>query len=238
MKIALLGYGKMGKEIESIAQQRLHTVPLKINSSNKNEITIANLQKADVAIEFSQPENAIGNILKCFEAGIPVVVGTTGWYEHFQMIESECKKNNATLLYATNFSIGVNLFFALNRYLAHLMKNYTEYRTSIEETHHSQKLDSPSGTAITLAEGIMKVNSHLKKWVNETTDNTTEIPITSHRIGNVPGTHHITYHSAVDSIEIKHTAHNRSGFALGAVLAAEWLQHKKGIFTINDIINF
>lgn len=237
MKIALLGYGKMGKEIESVAQQRLHTIPLKISSSNKHEITIVNLQKADVAIEFSQPENAIGNILKCFEAGIPVVVGTTGWYEHFQMIESECKKNNATLLYATNFSVGVNLFFALNRHLARLMKNYTEYSISIEETHHSQKLDSPSGTAITLAEGIMKENPQLKNWVNETTDNPNELPIISHRTGNVPGTHCVSYRSAIDDIEIKHTAHNRSGFALGAVLAAEWLQHKKGVFTINDILN-
>jgi 4-hydroxy-tetrahydrodipicolinate reductase len=238
MKIALLGYGKMGKEIELIANKRNHSTPLKISSKNANEVTAANLKNVDVAIEFSRPENAVSNILKCFEAGTPIVVGTTGWYEHFQMIEFECKKNNTSLLYATNFSIGVNLFFALNKYLSALMKNYSEYKTSIEETHHTQKLDSPSGTAITLAENIITNNSSYTSWVNNPTENKNELPILSHRKENIPGTHVVKYSSEIDDLEIKHTAHNRTGFALGAVLAAEWIQNKKGIFTINDILNF
>lgn len=238
MKIALLGYGKMGKEIELIANNRNHSIPLKISSINTNQANISTLKNVDVAIEFSRPENAISNILKCFEAGTPVIVGTTGWYEHFQMIEFECKKNNAALLYATNFSIGVNLFFALNKYLATLMKNYSEYKTSIEETHHTQKLDSPSGTAITIAENIIKANSTYTHWINHSTENKNELPIISYRKENVPGTHLVKYASDIDDIEIKHTAHNRTGFALGAVIAAEWIQNKKGIFTINDVLNF
>jgi 4-hydroxy-tetrahydrodipicolinate reductase len=247
MKIALLGYGKMGKIIEKMATDRNHEIVLKISSANLDELTTGNLQKADVAIEFSNPESVISNIKKCFEAGVPVVVGATGWYAEFNAIKQQCEAGNHALLYGTNYSVGVNIFFHVNKMLAKLMNNYPYYDVQIEEIHHTQKLDSPSGTAITIAEGIIENIDAKDKWENYlvSDDNDSdanikpnELLIESLRIDSVPGTHTVIYDSEVDSIEFKHTAHNRSGFALGAVLAAEWLQDRKGVFPIQDMFNF
>ncbi|MHB8207733.1 4-hydroxy-tetrahydrodipicolinate reductase [Mucilaginibacter sp.] len=247
MKIALLGYGKMGKIIEKIATDRKHEIVLKIDHDNLHELTAENLKKADVAIEFTMPGSVLGNIAKCFEAGTPVVVGTTGWYDELENIKQQCEENNNTLLYATNFSVGVNIFFHINKMLAKLMNNYPYYDVQVEEIHHTQKLDSPSGTAITIAEGIIENVDAKKSWLNVlTTDdnknddniNQNELLIESLRIDSVPGTHTVIYDSEVDSIEFKHTAHNRNGFALGAVLAAEWLQDKKGFHSVQDMFNF
>ena len=247
MKIALLGYGKMGKIIEKIATDRKHEIVLKIDHDNLHELTAENLKKADVAIEFTMPGSVLGNIAKCFEAGTPVVVGTTGWYDELENIKQQCEENNNTLLYATNFSVGVNIFFKINKILAKLMNNYPYYDVQVEEIHHTQKLDSPSGTAITIAEGIIENIDAKKGWLNvlTTDDNNTEdninqneLLIESLRIDSVPGTHTVIYDSEVDSIEFKHTAHNRNGFALGAVLAAEWLQDKKGFHSVQDMFDF
>ncbi|WP_293297650.1 4-hydroxy-tetrahydrodipicolinate reductase [Pedobacter sp. UBA4863] len=245
MKIALLGYGKMGQIIERFATERGHEIVLKIGIDNLNDFTIENLKQADVAIDFSAPDAAVSNIYKCFEAKVPVVVGTTGWYGELQNIKNDCEQSNNTLLYGSNFSIGVNIFFHLNKVLAKLMNNYPAYDVQVEEIHHTQKLDSPSGTAMTLAEDIIEELDSKKEWVNELLG--TPIPdkltnnqllIESHRIENVPGTHTVVYGSEVDDIEIKHTAHSRTGFALGAVVAAEWLQNKRGFYSIADIFNF
>ena len=247
MKIALLGYGKMGKIIEKIATDRKHEIVLKIDHDNLHELTAENLRKADVAIEFTMPGSVLGNIAKCFEAGTPVVVGTTGWYDELENIKQQCEENNSTLLYATNFSVGVNIFFKINKMLAKLMNNYPYYDVQVEEIHHTQKLDSPSGTAITIAEGIIENIDAKKDWLNVlTTDDNknegnisqNELLIESLRIDSVPGTHTVIYDSEVDSIEFKHTAHNRNGFALGAVLAAEWLQDKKGFHSVQDMFDF
>jgi len=247
MKIALLGYGKMGKIIEKIAIDRKHEIVLKIDHDNLHELTTESLKKADVAIEFTMPGSVLGNIAKCFEAGTPVVVGTTGWYDELENIKQQCGQNNNTLLYATNFSVGVNIFFKINKVLAKLMNNYAYYDVQVEEIHHTQKLDSPSGTAITIAEGIIENIDAKKSWLNvlTTDDNNTEdninqneLLIESLRIDSVPGTHTVIYDSEVDSIEFKHTAHNRNGFALGAVLAAEWLQDKKGFHSVQDMFDF
>jgi 4-hydroxy-tetrahydrodipicolinate reductase len=245
MKIALLGYGKMGQIIERFALERGHEIVLKINIDNVEDFTVANLEKADIAIDFSAPDAAVANIYKCFEANLPVVVGTTGWYGELQKIKNDCLSSNNTLIYGSNFSIGVNLFFQLNKVLAKLMNNYPAYEVQVEEIHHTQKLDSPSGTAMTVAEDIIEQIERKNEWVNELIGN--EMPkaiqsnhllIESHRIENVPGTHTVVYSSEVDEIEIKHTAHNRAGFALGALVAAEWLQNKKGFYNIADIFNF
>lgn len=245
MKIALLGYGKMGQIIERFATERGHDVVLKIGIENLNDFTVENLKKADVAIDFSAPDAAVSNIYKCFEAKLPIVVGTTGWYGELQKIKNDCEDSNNTLLYGSNFSIGVNIFFHLNKVLAKLMNNYPAYDVQVEEIHHTQKLDSPSGTAMTLAEGIIDEIDGKKEWVNElvgspTGDKTSadQLLIESHRIENVPGTHTVVYGSEVDDIEIKHTAHSRAGFALGAVVAAEWVQNKRGFYSIADIFNF
>lgn len=235
MKIALIGYGKMGKEIESVASGRGHEISLKINSQNP-EIDIAELKYADVAIEFSKPDFVIGNIKKCFTAGIPVVVGTTGWYDHFEQMKNLCWDTNQCMLAATNFSIGVNIFFELNKRLAEMMNDHWEYNVVVDETHHTQKLDSPSGTAITLAEGIIEKLERKEKWVNEKDKVDTHLNIISHRIDNIPGTHEVKYTSPIDDIEIKHTAHNRKGFAMGAVVAAEWITGKKGVYTMRDVL--
>lgn len=245
MKIALLGYGKMGQIIERFALERGHEVVLKIGIDNLADFTAANLKKADMAIDFSAPAAAIDNIYKCFEVGVPVVVGTTGWYGKLQEVKNDCLDGNNTLLYGSNFSVGVNLFFHLNKVLAKLMNNYPAYEVQVEEIHHTQKLDAPSGTAMTLAEGIIDELGRKTEWINEVVG--TPIPdvitneqllIESHRIENVPGTHTVVYSSEVDDIEIKHTAHNRAGFALGAVIAAEWLQDKSGFYNISDIFDF
>jgi 4-hydroxy-tetrahydrodipicolinate reductase len=245
MNIALIGYGKMGQIIERFAIERGHEIVLKIGSKNLNELTVANLKKADVAIDFSLPDSAIKNIYTCFEANVPLIVGTTGWYGQLQEIKNECLLNNHTLLYGSNFSIGVNLFFHINEVLAKIMNNYPAYDVQVEEIHHTQKLDSPSGTAMTIAEEIISKLDRKAEWVNELDGSVPaevikpeQLLIASERIENIPGTHTVVYSSEVDEIEIKHTAHNRAGFALGAVVAAEWLQNKQGFFNISDIFNF
>jgi len=244
MNIALIGYGKMGQIIERFAIERGHEVVLKIGIDNLADLTVSNLRKADVAIDFSTPDAAINNIYTCFDANVPLVVGTTGWYGQLQEVKDECLRRNNTLLYGSNFSIGVNLFFHINEVLAKVMNNYPVYDVQVEEIHHTQKLDSPSGTAMTLAEGIIENMDRKSEWVNEL-DGSPEIEvlkqeqvlIASQRIENIPGTHTVIYSSEVDEIELKHTAHNRAGFALGAVVAAEWLQNKQGFYNISDIFN-
>jgi 4-hydroxy-tetrahydrodipicolinate reductase len=235
MKIALLGYGKMGKEIEAIALQRHHTIVLKVDETNSASITKADLQQADVAIEFSTPHTVISNIKKCLDAQLPIVVGTTGWYDSFKEIENECQQKNGTLFHSTNFSLGVNIFMKVNSYLAELMNKYANYDVSMEEIHHIHKLDKPSGTAITLANQILDKIERKKNW-SITDTNPETLFIKDVREGEVPGTHIIKYTSAVDDIEIMHKAHNRQGFALGAVIAAEYIYNKKGIFTMNDLM--
>lgn len=245
MNIALIGYGKMGQIIERFAIERGHEIVLKVTSQNLSELTAANLRKADVAIDFSKPDTAIANIYACFDANVPLVVGTTGWYGQLQEIKDECLTRNNSLLYGSNFSIGVNLFFHMNEILARLMNNYPAYDVQVEEIHHTQKLDSPSGTAMTIAEEIIENLDRKTEWVNELNGQPAEaalkagqLLIASERIENVPGTHSVIYSSEVDDIELRHTAHSRAGFALGAVVAAEWLQNKQGFFNIADIFNF
>ncbi len=237
MKIALIGYGKMGKEIEKIALDRGHEVILKIDISNPEELTVHNLQKADVAIEFTMPSSAVSNYQLCFEAGIPVVSGTTGWLDRQKEVFEKCRNLNGTFFYASNFSLGMNIFFSVNKKLAALMTLRDEYKIGITEIHHTHKLDAPSGTAITLAEGIMENIPSKTKWVNQETENSAELEIISERIGEVPGTHIIKYDSEVDNIEITHCAKSRKGLAFGAVLAAEFSYGKKGILTMNDMLN-
>ena len=236
MKIALIGYGKMGKEIEQIALSRGHEVVLKISVDNLDDFTKENLKQADVAIEFTAPDAALQNMYICFEAGVPVVVGTTGWNKFLDEVKNKCYQHNAALLYASNFSVGVNLFFALNKRLAELMAPYNQYEVIMEEIHHTHKLDAPSGTAITLANDILSAHPTKKQWSLEKSDSE-NLFINVKRIDPVPGTHSIKYSSEIDDIEIIHTAHNRKGFATGAVIAAEWLVGKKGVFTMNDVLN-
>ena len=237
MKIALIGYGKMGKEIEKIATDRKHEICLKIDTDEDWKNSGHLLKDADVAIEFSMPVCVLDNIKKCFEADVPVVVGTTGWHNQIESVKEECLKKNHSLMYGSNFSIGVNIFFEINRRLAKLMNEYADYKVSIEEIHHTTKLDAPSGTAISLANDIMKLLERKEKWVNTNSDKSKELEIISKRIENVPGTHIITYDSDVDTIEIKHTVKSRKGLAVGAVLAAEWLAGKKGFFEVRDFLN-
>jgi 4-hydroxy-tetrahydrodipicolinate reductase len=238
MNIALIGYGKMGKAIEAIALERNHTVPLKIDINTIDSFTTENLQVCDVAIEFTGPQSAAENISKCLDAGIPVVSGSTGWLEQWISIKEKCDALNGSLIYASNFSVGVNIFFELNKKLAQLMSNQPEYEITMEEIHHTQKRDAPSGTAITLAEQILDNVSRKKKWINEAPKYPNEVPIISKRIDPAPGTHSIKYTSPIDDIEIVHTAHSRTGFATGAVLAAEFIAGKKGIFTMKDVLSF
>jgi 4-hydroxy-tetrahydrodipicolinate reductase len=235
----------MGQIIERFALERGHEVVLKINIDNLEELTTSNLRKADMAIDFSAPDAALGNIYACFEANLPVVVGTTGWYGELQKVKDDCLSSNNTLLYGSNFSIGVNIFFYINEMLAKVMNNYPAYDVQVEEIHHTQKLDAPSGTAMTIAEGIIDQLDGKKEWVNELEGTpfndilkNDQLLITSQRIEHVPGTHTVIYSSEVDDIELKHTAHSRAGFALGAVVAAEWLKDKQGFYNIADIFNF
>jgi len=237
MRIALIGYGKMGREIEKIALDRGHEIVLKIDITNPEDLTIGNLQKADVAIEFTMPSSAVNNYQLCFDAGIPVVSGTTGWLDRQKEVFENCKNLNGTFFYSSNYSMGVNIFFSLNKKLAALMANQPEYKIGITEIHHTHKLDAPSGTAITLAEGIMENIPSKTKWVNQTTKNEAELEIISERIGEVPGTHTIKYDSEVDYLEITHCAKSRKGLAFGAVMAAEFSYNKKGILTMNDLLN-
>ncbi|WP_295713464.1 4-hydroxy-tetrahydrodipicolinate reductase [Mucilaginibacter sp.] len=247
MKIALLGYGKMGKIIEKIAISRKHEIVLTIDHQNLHELTAENLQKADAVIEFTMPASVLGNIEHCFNAGVPIVVGTTGWYDKMDQVKQQCEAGNNSLMYATNFSVGVNIFFHINRMLAKVMNNYPYYDVQVEEIHHVQKMDAPSGTAITIAEGIIDNLESKSDWVNVlTTDDSDDdenvqpdqLLIESMRIDSVPGTHTVIYDSEVDTIEFKHTAHNRNGFALGAVLAAEWIHNKKGFYSVEAMFDF
>jgi len=236
MNIALIGYGKMGKEIEQIAISRGHSIILKVDITNADSYSVDELKKADAAIEFSTPESAVNNIYKCFDAGVPIVVGTTGWLNKLEQVKKDCLEKKQGLFYASNYSIGVNLFFKLNEFLAKLMNGYPEYNVSMEEIHHVHKLDAPSGTAISLANQVIENMPAKQKWVNQITENKNELGIISKRIDEVPGTHTVTYSSAVDEISMTHIAHNRKGFALGAVLAAEWMQGKQGIYGMKDLI--
>jgi len=232
MKIALLGYGKMGKVIEQIAQQRGHSIVIRVDENT----TSYDITQADVAIDFSAPSAAVANISNCINNNIPVVSGTTGWLDSYESMVTLCKEKKGAFIYASNFSLGVNIFFELNKVLAKMMSNLTQYNVSLEEIHHTQKLDAPSGTAITLAEGIIDNNEAKDLWVKGDAHAHNQLSVVSHRIENVPGTHQITYTSEIDDIEIKHTAHNRKGFAMGAVIAAEYIKDKKGIFTMEDVL--
>lgn len=236
MKVALIGYGKMGKTIEQIVKERGHQVVLIIDKDNIHDLNNTNLQQADVAIEFSNPESAVHNMMACFDAGIPVVCGSTGWLSKKDEVENACRAKNAGLIYASNFSLGVNLFFELNRTLARLMHPYQAYKVKLTEIHHTAKLDAPSGTAISLAEQIMETYTQKSRWVNAPSDDPADLYIESLRIDPAPGTHTVTYSSPIDDISITHTAHNRQGFALGAVLAAEFLVGKKGIYTMREVL--
>lgn len=232
MKIALLGYGKMGQAIEKIAISRGHEIVLKKDENN----TYDGLENADVAIDFSIPSVAVSNISSCFHANVPVISGTTGWLEYYDEMVKLCNDNNGAFISSSNFSLGVNLFFEINEYLAKIMSKFDAYKVDMEEIHHTQKLDAPSGTAISLAKGVMANHPQYTTWTLENPSEK-EIHIEAKRIENIPGTHTVTYKSSVDDIEIKHTAHNREGFALGAVIAAEWIIGKKGVFTMKDVLS-
>lgn len=236
MKIALVGYGKMGKAVEEIAMEKGHQIVLRINSKNPDDLNLSNLKKADVAIEFTRPETAVENITTCLKAGLPVISGTTGWLEKSEHVKESVRANNGAFLFASNFSIGVNLFFRLNSYLAKMMSSYPDYEVLVKEIHHTEKKDAPSGTAITLAEQILSNYSFRKEWINEPANDPEKLAIISERIDTAPGTHEVTYRSSIDDIQIKHTAHSRKGFAGGAVLAAEFIIGKKGIFTMSDVL--
>jgi len=245
MNIALIGYGKMGRIIEKIASERGHQITLIIDENNRNEIEAEDLLDVDVAIDFSTPHSAIENILLCFHANVSVVVGTTGWYDRLDEIKEKCIAGNKSLLYGSNFSIGVNIFFHINKLLAKAMNPYKQYDVQVEEIHHTHKLDAPSGTAITIAEGIIENIDDKSAWVNDLVGEGDEVVpkkdqllIESHRIEEVPGTHTVLYSSEVDQLEFKHTAHSRAGFALGALIAAEWLLGKKGFYAVTDMFDF
>jgi 4-hydroxy-tetrahydrodipicolinate reductase len=226
----------MGKIVEQIALSRNHTINEIVDSSTYPGKRIGEIQDVDVAIEFTNPDSAVQNIIDCFKAGIPVVSGSTGWYNNLDIIETECNLHNGTLFYASNFSLGVNVFYELNRKLAQIMNSFKEYEVELIEIHHNQKLDSPSGTAITLANDIIHNLENKNSWVNNKDSEKGEIKITSKRIDNIPGTHTISYESAVDRIEISHTAKNRNGFGLGSVIAAEFIVNKKGIYNMQDLL--
>jgi len=236
MKIALVGYGKMGKAIEAIALEQGHEVLLKIDKDNADLLDNNHLQKVDVAIEFSTPQTAFSNIMKCLDAQTPVVVGTTAWLDHLSEVEEKVKKTAGSFLYASNFSIGVNIFFELNKKLAALMGKQDQYNIEMEEIHHTEKKDAPSGTAITLAEQILADVPRKTSWINEKTSISEELSIISKRIDPTPGTHVIRYGSEIDEIEIRHTAHSRKGFAQGALTAAKFIHDKKGIFSMRDVL--
>jgi 4-hydroxy-tetrahydrodipicolinate reductase len=237
MKIALIGYGKMGQLIEKLAIENGHEIVVKIHIDNTEEFTKANLQKADVAIEFTGPESAYENIKKCIDFDLPVVSGSTGWNDRIETIKSYCKEKNGSFLHTSNFSIGVNIFFEVNKFLAKLMASHiAQYNVSLKEIHHTQKKDAPSGTAVSLAEQVLENLKAKKKWVTGTSAKAEELSIISERIDPAPGTHIVKYSSGIDDIEIIHIAHNRNGFALGAIQAAEFIYNKKGIFNMSDVL--
>jgi 4-hydroxy-tetrahydrodipicolinate reductase len=236
MRIALIGYGKMGKTIEALALAKGHEIVLKIGSENVADFNASNLKNVDVAIEFSAPHLAFENITTLLNAGIPTVCGTTAWLQDLQAAKDLCIANNTAFIFASNFSIGVNIFFEINKHLATLMNTQHQYQVAIEEIHHTQKLDAPSGTAVTIADGILQNIDRKTNWVNAASENQTELEIISQRIDPAPGTHSVTYNSAIDTIEITHTAHSREGFASGALIAAEYIVNKKGVFEMKDVL--
>ena len=238
MNIVLAGYGKMGQMVESIAIERGHDVILKIDVDNLDDFNPAKLEKACVVIEFTKPETAFDNVIRCIECGVPIVSGTTGWYARLEEAKKFCIERNGSMLCTSNFSLGVNIFFEINRQLARIMNRFPEYSANIEETHHTQKLDAPSGTAITLAEDVINEIDRIEKWklADDDSGNHAVLPIQAIRKDNIPGTHSVKYSSAIDDIEIIHTARNRKGFALGAVLAAEYIYERKGVFTMRDLL--
>lgn len=235
MKIILLGYGKMGKIIERIALTRGHEISARIDINNQHEFDTA---QGDVAIEFSHPDAAFENVRKALLKNIPVVCGTTGWLDRKKEIDDLCKKQDGAFFYASNYSLGVNIFFKMNEYLAQVMANFSEYDVRMEEIHHTEKKDAPSGTAITLAEGVMKHVSRKTKWINAETGTDNELAIRSYRVADVPGTHVVKYSSPIDDLEIKHIAHTREGFAKGAVMVGEWIRGKKGVLSMDDFLKF
>ena len=236
MNFALLGYGKMGREIEKLAEEKGHKIVLTIDQPEEWESKGKLLVQADIAIDFSTPDSVIANIYHCFDSDIPIVEGTTGWHDQIVKVRADCLAGNQSLFWAPNFSIGVNIFFDLNRHLAALMSKWHEYEISLEETHHTQKLDTPSGTAIVLANDIIRHHGRKKKWVKKEAENFDDLGIQSYRMEEVTGTHKVIYESHEDLIEIIHTAKNRRGFAMGAILAAEWLFNKKGFFEMKDLL--
>lgn len=245
MKVILFGYGKMGQLIEKFVQKRGHQVVYIIDENNRSTLKVEDLPDYDIAIDFSTPQGTLDNIHFCLDHNIPLVIGTTGWYEQLEEIEKKCLDNNQSLLWGSNFSIGVNIFFHINKVLAKVMGPYKQYDVQVEEIHHTQKLDAPSGTAISIAEGILENLDSKKQWVNHLVDmednvipKKEDLLIESLRIDDVPGTHTVLYSSEVDQLEFKHTAHSRDGFALGAVIAAEWLLGKKGFYSVTDIFDF
>jgi 4-hydroxy-tetrahydrodipicolinate reductase len=238
MKIALLGYGKMGQEVEKAALARNHEISMVIDISNTGDLNEKNLAKADMAIDFSTPDSAYGNIITCFQAGTPIVCGTTGWLAKFDEIIKLCKEKGQSFFYASNFSLGVNILYSLNRYLARIMNKFDDYNCSIEEIHHIHKLDAPSGTAITLARDLIELIDRKMQWELNQASGPSSLKISAIRENEIPGTHTITYDSAVDTIAIRHAAKNRKGLAMGAVLAAEFLLGKKGFFTMSDMLGF
>ena len=238
MKLVLIGYGKMGRAIEAIALDRGHTILLKVSNDNLRELTADRLKEADAAIEFTGPESAYDNIIRGLDAGVPVVCGSTGWLQRLGEVWEYCRQANGSFLYASNFSVGVNIFFELNKRLATLMAPHPEYEPRITEIHHTEKKDAPSGTAITLAEQLLEKIHRKKGWVNHISDNLDELEILSERMDPAPGTHIVAYGSAIDTITITHEAHSRKGFATGAVLAAEFLAGKKGIYRMSDVLGF
>ncbi|MBK6385062.1 MAG: 4-hydroxy-tetrahydrodipicolinate reductase [Chitinophagaceae bacterium] len=237
MRIALIGYGKMGRAIEEVALQRGHEIVIKIDQSNLHEFTKENFAIAEAAIEFTSPHSALENVKKCLDFGIPVVCGSTGWTDRLEEMKKICADKNGSFIYSSNYSVGVNIFFEINKKLAALMAPHKEYEVILEETHHTQKKDAPSGTAITLAEQILEQVKRKKQWVNELSDHPEDLEIISQRVDPAPGTHSVKYSSAIDTIEIIHTAHNRKGFASGAVLAAEFAKDNKGFFTMKEVLN-
>ncbi len=236
MKIAILGYGKMGEQVEIVAKEYKHQIVAFIDDEEDWKNNLDKIKSADVAIEFSTPQTVLANIKRCFEYNIPIVVGTTGWYDQMEQVKQACINGNHSLLYASNFSLGVNLFFALNLALAKIMNGYKDYDVNIEEIHHVNKKDAPSGTAITLANDIISIVDEKKNWINEPNNNSNELSIKSQRLNNTVGTHIVSYTSEFDCIEIKHSAFNRKSFAIGAVKSAQWLIDKKGFFCFKDII--
>lgn len=237
MNIAIIGYGKMGKIIENLAIEKGHKITLKIDDTNLNELTVENLKKSDVAIEFTNPEAAFKNINLCFDAKIPVISGTTGWLDKFDQIEKRCKTENQAFFYASNYSLGVNIFFKLNQHLAKIMNQFGGFDVSVDETHHIHKLDAPSGTAITIAEGIIENMDRKETWVKENTENDAQIAVKSFRVGEHPGEHTVTYSSNVENIKITHESKNREGLAQGAIMAAEFIIGKTGILGMDDLLN-